>query len=79
MPQGGGNFFLMSKCLPSPSAGAGRVRGNIPNFSHLTHGRGGERVFFLTFYGFIQSEENRVKSKEQSLNDGPPWIRISSP
>jgi len=39
--QGGGIFFLISICLPSPRAGEGRVRGYIANFSHLPFFKGG--------------------------------------
>jgi len=40
-PQGGGNFFFISICFPSPLAGEGRVRGYVLIFSHL---RGEESV-----------------------------------
>jgi hypothetical protein len=39
--EGGGNFFLISICFPSPRAGEGRVREDIPNFSHLPFTKGG--------------------------------------
>jgi hypothetical protein len=51
--QGGGNLVIISKGLPSPPRGEGRVRGRIPIFSHLPPSRG--REFHLHFNRFTLS------------------------